>query len=96
MARMGALRGGASVAALASMLATTSAHATVAISSQTTQNMTCSGGVCAPTAKSAVLNAGDLETLLASGNVSVTTTGSGVQAKDFNHASRDLIDRDAR
>jgi len=46
--------------------------------------MTCSGGVCAPTAKSAMLNVGDLETLLASGNVTVTTTGTGVQADDIN------------
>jgi len=46
--------------------------------------MTCSGGVCAPTAKNAVLNVGDLETLLASGNVTVTTTGTGVQASDID------------
>jgi len=59
------------------------AHAAVTISSQPTQNMTCAGGVCAPTAKSAVLNVADLKTLLASGNLTVTTTGSGVQAKDI-------------
>ncbi|HEY3777022.1 MAG TPA: hypothetical protein VGL35_03095 [Rhizomicrobium sp.] len=45
--------------------------------------MNCSGGVCAPTATDAVLNVGDLETLLASGNVTVTTTGSGVEANDI-------------
>jgi hypothetical protein len=45
--------------------------------------MNCSGGVCMPTAKSAVLNAGDLEGMLASGNATVTTTGSGVQADDI-------------
>ena len=70
--------------ALFAMLPTTIAHADVTISSQSTQNMTCSGGVCAPTAKSATLNAGDLETLLASGNVTVTTTGTGVQASHIN------------
>src|ERR1700723_3153919 len=56
------------------------ACADVTISPGQTLNMSCSGGVCAPTAKKAVLNVGDLETLLASGNVEVTTTGSGVQA----------------
>jgi hypothetical protein len=65
-------------------LAATAAHATVTISSAATTNMTCSGGVCAPTATKAVLNVGDLETLLASGNVTVTTTGTGVQASDID------------
>src|SRR5580700_124850 len=69
-------------AAAALALAAVPAHAAVTISSGATQNMSCSGGVCAPTAAAAVLNAGDLETLLASGNVAVVTTGQGVQAKD--------------
>jgi len=56
------------------------AHADVVISSGATQNMTCSAGVCAPTSSDAVLNVSYLEALLASGNVEVTTTGSGVQA----------------
>lgn len=61
------------------------AHADVTISSSATLNMTCSGGVCAPTATKAVLNVSDLENLLASGNVTVTTTGSGgVQANDID------------
>jgi hypothetical protein len=59
------------------------ANAAVTISSQVTKNINCSGGVCTPTAKNAVLNAGDLETMLASGNATVTTTGSGVQADDI-------------
>ena len=42
--------------------------------------MSCSGGICAPTASSATLNVTDLENLLASGGVEVTTTGAGVQA----------------
>lgn len=62
----------------------TAAQADVTISSDATQNMSCSGGVCAPTASDAVLNVGDLETLLAAGNVTVTTTGSGVQASNVN------------
>ncbi len=64
-------------------LATGAANAAVTISSGSTQNMTCSGGMCAPTTKNAVLNAGDLETMLASGNTTVTTTGSGVEADDI-------------
>jgi hypothetical protein len=59
------------------------ASAAVTISSAATKNMSCSGGVCAPTAKNAVLNAGDLEGMLASGNTTVTTTGSGAQADDI-------------
>ncbi|MGH6888439.1 MAG: GLUG motif-containing protein [Rhizomicrobium sp.] len=59
------------------------AQAAVTVSSGATQNMTCANGVCAPTADKAVLNAGDLETLLASGNVEITTTGTGVQSNDI-------------
>jgi hypothetical protein len=40
--------------------------------------------MCAPTAKTAVLNVGDLEAFLASGNLAVATTGSGVQADDIH------------
>ncbi len=72
----------AATAALA--LAAAPAHAAVTISSDATQNMSCSNGVCAPTAAKAVLNAGDLETLLASGNATVTTSGQGVQAHDID------------
>jgi hypothetical protein len=61
-------------------LAASGARADVTISSAATQNMACSNGVCAPTASDAVLNVGDLENLLASANVEVTTTGAGVQA----------------
>ncbi len=61
-----------------------SAQAAVTISSAPTQNMSCSGGICAPTAATANLNTGDLESDLASGNVEITTTGSGgVQANDI-------------
>jgi hypothetical protein len=59
------------------------AHAAVTISSSATSNMTCANGICAPTAVDAVLNVADLENLLASNNVTVTTAGSGVQAKDI-------------
>ncbi len=58
-------------------------RAAVTISSAPSENMSCSAGVCAPTATKAVLNAGDLESLLASGNATVTTTGNGVEANDI-------------
>src|ERR1700733_4857854 len=60
------------------------APAAVTISSDATKDMNCSGGVCSPTKISAVLNVSSLESMLASGNVTVTTTGSGnVQAKNI-------------
>ena len=80
MSRFGALAG-----AMLSMAVATTARADVTISTGTTQNMTCSGGICAPTASSAVLNVNDLEGYLASGNLEVTTTGSGgVQANNID------------
>jgi hypothetical protein len=62
--------------ALAVVLMGTAARADVTISRAPTQNMTCSGGLCSPTAANAVLNAADLAAMLASGDVKVTT-GSG-------------------
>jgi len=60
-------------------------HAAVEISTKTTRNMICSAGICTPTATDAVLNVSDLGGLLASGNVTVTTTGSeDVQADDID------------
>jgi len=70
-------------AAAAVLIVATAARADVTISSAPTQDMNCSGGVCAPTGKKAVLNVGDLQILLSSGNVEVTTTGSGVQADNL-------------
>jgi hypothetical protein len=72
---------GASTLVLA---AATTAQADVTISSDATANMSCSAGICTPTASDAVLNVGDLENLLASGSVTVTTTGSGVQANNID------------
>jgi hypothetical protein len=68
--------------------AATAARADVTISSDATANISCAGGVCQPTASDAVLNVGDLENLLASGDVSVTTTGSGVQANNIDVTAR--------
>ena len=50
-----------------------SGHAAVSISTKPTQNMSCSGGVCTPTAKKAVLNVSDLASMLASGDVKVSS-----------------------
>ena len=63
------------------------ALADVTISTEATANVVCAGGICSPTAADAVLNVKDLETLLASGTVEVTTTGSGVQANNIDVAA---------
>ncbi len=55
-------------------------HAAVTISTAVTKNMSCTSGVCTPTAKNAVLNVNDLTNMLASGNVTVNT-GSGQLAQ---------------
>ena len=65
---------------LAALMATTAAHADLSISSKPTQNMSCDAGVCTATAQKAVLNVGDLQTMLASGDVVVKT---GMFAKDI-------------
>jgi hypothetical protein len=65
------------------LIAASSAQADVTISPNATQNMSCSGGVCQPTANNAVLNVADLETMLATGDVTVTTTGSSAQANNI-------------
>src|SRR6202040_2167863 len=56
-------------------------HADVSISKKPTQNMSCDAGVCTATARKAVLNVGDLQTMLASGDVAVKT---GSVAKDID------------
>jgi hypothetical protein len=72
------------LAALVSVAAMTPAHAAVVISTAATQNMRCSGGVCAPTATKAVLNVTDLENDLSQlGNVTVMTTGNGIEANNI-------------
>jgi hypothetical protein len=61
------------LAALAS-----SANAAVVISKKATKHMSCASGVCTPTARNAVLNAGDLQTMLAASDVSVNTGAGAV------------------
>ena len=67
---------------LSALLMATSAQADVEISKQPTANISCVSRVCSPTASKAVLNVGDLETMLASGDVTVNTGGS--LAKDID------------
>lgn len=55
-----------------------SAQATVVISKKPTQNMTCSGGVCSPTAADAVLNVDDLANMLAASDIRVVSDSSAV------------------
>jgi hypothetical protein len=81
--RLAANLHGALAIAASFVLTATTAIADVTISTNQTAHMNCSGGICSPTAKTAVLNVSDLETLLASGNATVTTTGSGVQASNI-------------
>jgi hypothetical protein len=69
--RIGLLAG-----ALAAVCVSSAAQAAVEISSGATANIACVSGVCTPTKKSAVLNVTQLQNLLASGNVKVTTDGS--------------------
>lgn len=65
------------LSALAAALAASSAQAEVAISNGQTRHITCSrGGICRPTGERATLNIGDLTSMLADGNVKITT-GSG-------------------
>ena len=49
------------------------ALADIQISAGSTAHMRCSGGVCTPTAKTAVLNATDLANMLAASDVKVVT-----------------------
>ncbi|HEY3637686.1 MAG TPA: hypothetical protein VGK90_06005 [Rhizomicrobium sp.] len=72
----------------AAFIPLSSALADVTISNAPTQNISCSSGVCGPTAMDAVLNSNDLQKMLAAGNVSISTTGSGVQANNIVIASK--------
>ncbi len=60
------------------------AHAALRISKKPTQNVSCTSGVCVATARGAVLNAGDLVSMLASGDVTVSSASA---AKDIEVAA---------
>jgi hypothetical protein len=88
---------------LAALWMASPADAAVTVSTAATANMSCTAGVCTPTAANAVLNVGDLTTMLASGSVTVNTgTGSlPAQVEDiivaatFNWASANALTLDA-
>jgi hypothetical protein len=69
--------------ALMLLLCGTHARASVEISFAPTQNMSCSAGVCLPTAKKAVLNANDLAAMLANEDVKITTGNGAVTITVF-------------
>jgi hypothetical protein len=89
------------LAIVETLFCTSASLADVTISTGATQNMSCEKSVCVPTATDAVLNIADLENMLASGNVEVTTTGSGIQADNidvtaaFNWSSTSTLALDA-
>ena len=64
------------MALLVALLGESTAQAAVNISDKPTKHMSCSAGVCSPTAKKAVLNATDLANMLQVSDVKLTT-GSG-------------------
>jgi hypothetical protein len=64
--------------ALAVCILSPACEASVTISTMATQNMTCSAGVCSPTAKKAGLNVNDLTNMLATGDVKITTGAGAV------------------
>ena len=59
-------------------MAASAAQAEVSITNHATQNMTCSDGVCSPTAKRAYLNVKDLQKLLKHADIKVTTGAGAV------------------
>jgi hypothetical protein len=73
-------------------------EASVEITAGATKNMTCSAGVCSPTAKKAVLNATDLANMLADGDVKITTGAGAVTitvAAPFSWTSTSRLTFDA-
>jgi hypothetical protein len=65
----------------AALVLSSAAQANVSISSNPTENMNCSAGVCTATANKAVLNVDELQNMLAGGDVTVKT---GKVAKDIH------------
>jgi hypothetical protein len=69
------------LALLTALVSASTAHAALVISHDATKNVTCSGGVCQPTAQDAVLNTGDLTSMLLGHDLTVQTgNGDGTAA----------------
>ena len=67
-----------------SVAAPLTSRADVVVSTASTSNMVCSGGVCTPTARKAVLNITDLANMLAGGDVTIR---SSALSQDINFAA---------
>lgn len=83
----------------APLVGAAAAQASVEISTAVTSNMSCSGGVCSPTAKNAVLNVNDLAGMLASEDVKITTGNGAVTiavAAPFSWTSAHRLTLDAK
>src|SRR4051794_29998686 len=81
------------------LLSAGAARANVVISAAPTSNMSCSAGVCTATAARAVLNASDLQGMLASSDISVRTgrlAASIVVTVPFSWASFHSLTLDAK
>ena len=68
-------------AGVLSLLTATSGQSSLSISNRPSKNVDCSAGTCTATAAHAILNAGDLTNLLATGDVVVV---AGKQARDIS------------
>lgn len=89
---------GAGALFLAFGLASGPAGAAVQISSDATNNVTCTAGVCTPSGSNPVLNVSDLTALLASSDVKIMTDSSNsdiVIAASFTWASKHALSLDA-
>jgi GLUG motif-containing protein len=70
----------------ATLAGTAASHAAVTISTAATSNMSCASGVCTPTARNAVLNVSQLESMLSSSSVTVNTAGALASVIDVKAA----------
>jgi hypothetical protein len=82
------------VGVLPAVTVTSPARAEVVISTKPTQNMNCNAGVCMPTAKNAVLNVGDVTSMLAAKkNITVKApvmvAGTGALTLNYNQGNGD-------
>lgn len=66
----------ATIGAALALFSTVAAQADVTISTRPTFHMHCASGVCSPTGAKAVLNVTDLQTMLASGSVTVESSAA--------------------
>ncbi|MFL6689594.1 MAG: hypothetical protein ACJ8IR_05325 [Alphaproteobacteria bacterium] len=90
------------LALLTALLSAGTAQAALIISHDATKNVTCSGGVCMPTAQNAVLNTGDLTSMLSAGDLTVQTgngdgTAAGISIVDgFSWTNTNRLTLDAK